>query len=134
MSFKAIHKAYQLDAAELSLTSAEKFVLITYAYHANTETKLSFPRHSTVAKETLLTERFVRGATHKLVDLGLLHKVDKMATGTVIYHVDLSVETLEKAEARARKWAWDRHAQREKEAWRKEGIEARKVRRIDGQR
>lgn len=108
MSFKEYDPVMKLSPTELSLSPAEKFVLVAYAYHANAQTGESFPMHATVAKETGHSLRHVEKTVRKLVDLGLLRRVDT------------SVETVKKAEERAQRWARQREARREKEARRKQ--------------
>ena len=54
------------------VTVTQRFVLLSYANHANRDGAMSFPGRSTVAAETGCSERTVSRATAQLRAMGLL--------------------------------------------------------------
>jgi hypothetical protein len=69
MSFGAMVWAYSWSG---ELSPAEKFVLVTIAYHFNRDRLVAFPSTASIAKSTELSERHVKRCLHVLADRGLI--------------------------------------------------------------
>lgn len=71
MAILAVEAAFRIGE-ERALSSAQRFVLMAYAFHANAQDGIAWAKRSTVARETGLSERTVIDAVSELVQVKLM--------------------------------------------------------------
>src|SRR5205807_7736924 len=85
-----------LDLRDPRLTPTEKFVMLDYAEHANSDTRRAWPSASTVAAETGMGQSTVERSLTRLRKFGYLVKVGKHRVGehawVWVYEVQTEVE------------------------------------------